>query len=60
MSKYAVMADEIECARNDHINSFGSVPSEVSSKRAALDQLLRSGVSAIIEALRIAAAATRS
>jgi hypothetical protein len=55
MSNYAALADEIERARNDHLNAFGGSPLDVAKKRAALEQLLRNDVFTIIEALRLAA-----
>lgn len=60
MSDYAALADEIERARVHHVNSFGGQPKEVAKKRAALEQLLRDDVFTIIEALRLAASATKS
>lgn len=57
MSDFAALADEIERARNDHLEAFGGSPAEVAKNRAALERLLREDVVTIIEALRVAAAA---
>ena len=59
MSEYASLADEIERACNDHINSFGTSPKEISKKRSDLEKLLRNDVCTIIEALRLAASTLR-
>lgn len=55
MPDYAALADELDNARNEHLNSFGGSPVDVAKKRAALEQLLRNDVFTIIEALRSAA-----
>jgi hypothetical protein len=54
VSNYAALADKIDQARTNHLNSFGGSPRVTSRKRADLEILLREEVATIIAALRLA------
>lgn len=55
MNPFADLAEEVQKAHDDHLNSFGGSPKDVAQKRAALERVLRDDTGTIIQALRIAA-----